>query len=69
MVGWLGYSRWASWRRCYVASLFDVPNIAPQAPSPVPVADWSRVRILTAGRFLGICHGTQECILRPVGRG
>ena len=27
-VGWLGYSRWTSWPRCYVARLFDVPNIA-----------------------------------------
>src|SRR6516164_7069000 len=24
-VAWLGYSRWASWPRCYVAGLFDMP--------------------------------------------
>jgi trehalose/maltose hydrolase-like predicted phosphorylase len=24
-IAWLGYSRWASWPRCYVAGLFDVP--------------------------------------------
>ena len=45
-VGWLGYSRWASWPRCYVAGLFDVTNIEPPVPALVPVADWSRVRIL-----------------------
>src|SRR5262249_33302931 len=45
-VAWLGYSRWASWPRCYVAGLFDVPNIEPPVPALVPVADWSRVRIL-----------------------
>src|SRR5262250_25120 len=25
-VAWLGYSRWASWPRCYVAGLFDTPS-------------------------------------------
>ena len=45
-VGWLGSSRWASWPRCYVAGLFDVANIEPPVPALVPVADWSRVRIL-----------------------
>ena len=51
-VGWLGYSRWASWPRCYVAGLFDVPNIEPPVPALVPVADWSRVRILLDGKPL-----------------
>jgi len=51
-VGWLGYSRWASWPRCYVAGLFDVPNIEPPVPALVPVADWSRVRILLDGKSL-----------------
>ena len=36
-VAWLGYSRWASWPRCYVAGLFDVPNIEPPVPALVPV--------------------------------
>ena len=45
-VGWLGSSRWASWPRCYVAGLFDVTNTEPPVPALVPVADWSRVRIL-----------------------
>jgi hypothetical protein len=35
-----------SWPRCYVAGLFDVPNIEPPVPVLVPDADWSRVRIL-----------------------
>ena len=51
-VGWLGYSRWASWPRCYVAGLFDVPNIEPPVPALVPVGDWSRVRILLNGEPL-----------------
>ena len=51
-VGWLGYSRWASWPRCYVAGLFDMPNTEPPVPALVPVADWSRVRILLDGEPL-----------------
>jgi trehalose/maltose hydrolase-like predicted phosphorylase len=51
-VAWLGYSRWASWPRCYVAGLFDVPNIEPPVPALVPIADWSRVRILLDGEPL-----------------
>ena len=51
-VSWLGYSRWASWPRCYVAGLFDVPNTEPPVPTLVPVADWSRVRILLDGEPL-----------------
>ena len=48
-VSWLGYIRWASWPRCYVAGLFDMPNTEPPVPALVPVADWSRVRILLDG--------------------
>src|SRR5262245_5972325 len=51
-VAWLGYSRWASWPRCYVAGLFDVPNIEPPVPALVPVADWSCARILLDGEPL-----------------
>jgi trehalose/maltose hydrolase-like predicted phosphorylase len=51
-VAWLGYSRWASWPRCYVAGLFDIPNIEPPVPALVPIADWSRVRILLGGEPL-----------------
>ena len=45
-VSWLGYIRWASWPRCYVAGLFDRPNTVPAVPALVPVADWSRVRLV-----------------------
>jgi HAD superfamily hydrolase (TIGR01509 family) len=45
-VSWQGYLRWASWPRVYVAGLFDVPNTEPPIPALVPVADWSRVRII-----------------------
>lgn len=45
-VSWLGYIRWASWPRCYVAGLFDRPNTVPPVPALVPVADWSRIRIV-----------------------
>src|SRR3974390_173107 len=51
-VGWLGYMKWASWPRCYVAGLFDVPNTEPPVPALVPVADWSRVRIMLDGEPL-----------------
>ena len=51
-LSWLGYIRWASWPRCYVAGLFDIPNTEPPVPALVPVADWSRVRILLDGEPL-----------------
>src|SRR5215467_15431466 len=28
-LSWLGYIKWASWPRCYVAGLFDIPNTEP----------------------------------------
>ena len=50
-LSWLGYIRWASWPRCYVAGLFDIPNTEPPVPALVPIADWSRVRVCsTASR-------------------
>jgi len=68
-VGWLGYSRWASWPRFYVAGLFDVPNTEPPIPALVPVADWSRVRILLNGKVvLGregeVLHGVRRLDMR-----
>jgi Glycosyl hydrolase family 65, N-terminal domain len=39
-LSWLGYIKWASWPRCYVAGLFDRPNTVPPVPALVPVADW-----------------------------
>ncbi|HEY2050442.1 MAG TPA: HAD-IA family hydrolase [Caulobacteraceae bacterium] len=51
-TSWLGYLRWASWPRCYVAGFFDIPNTEPPVPALVPVADWSRVRIILDGKPL-----------------
>jgi trehalose/maltose hydrolase-like predicted phosphorylase len=68
-VAWLGYIRWASWPRCYVAGLFDMPNTEPPVPALVPVADWSRVRILLDGEPLlaregEVLLGTRELDMR-----
>ena len=40
----------ASWPRCYVAGLFDRPNTEPPVPALVPVADWSRLRLVLDDR-------------------
>ena len=45
-VSWLGYIKWASWPRCYVAGLFDRQNTVPPVPALVPVADWSRLKFV-----------------------
>jgi len=68
-VGWLGYIKWASWPRCYVAGLFDMPNTEPPVPALVPVADWSRVRILLDGEALlaregEVLFGTRKLDMR-----
>lgn len=51
-LSWLGYLRWASWPRCYVAGLFDTPNTEPPVPALVPLPDWSRVRLILDGEVL-----------------
>src|SRR5215831_6668356 len=56
-ASWLGYLRWASWPRCYVAGLFDIPNTEPPVPALVPVADWSRLRILVDGEVILLHEG------------
>ena len=68
-VSWLGYIRWASWPRCYVAGLFDMPNTEPPVPALVPIADWSRIRILLDGEPLlasegEVVAGTRKLDLR-----
>ncbi|KMO44236.1 kojibiose phosphorylase [Methylobacterium tarhaniae] len=68
-ASWLGYIRWASWPRCYVAGLFDMPNTEPPVPALVPVADWSRVRLLLDGEPLAardgeMLYGTRTLDLR-----
>jgi len=62
-VAWLGYSRWASWPRCYVAGLFDVPNTEPPVAALVPVADWSRVR--TSSMESRCSSAKAKCFLAP----
>ncbi len=49
-TSWLKYIRWASWPRCYVAGLFDIPNTEPAVPALVPVPDWSRIQIVLDGK-------------------
>jgi trehalose/maltose hydrolase-like predicted phosphorylase/beta-phosphoglucomutase-like phosphatase (HAD superfamily) len=51
-LSWLGFLRWASWPRCYVAGLFDIPNTEPPVPALAPIADWSRIRISLDGEAL-----------------
>src|SRR5262252_9912694 len=45
-VSWLGYIRWASWPRCYVAGLFDRPNTLPPGSALERVVHSSRARIV-----------------------
>ncbi|QDI83264.1 glycoside hydrolase family 65 protein [Methylorubrum populi] len=68
-VSWLGYIRWASWPRCYVAGLFDMPNTEPPVPALVPIADWSRVRLILDGEPLvaregEMLHGMRRLDMR-----
>ena len=56
-ASWLGYLRWASWPRCYVAGLFDIPNTEPPIPALAPVSDWTRVRVLLDGQVLLASEG------------
>ncbi|NEX92498.1 glycoside hydrolase family 65 protein [Caulobacter sp. 17J65-9] len=56
-VSWLGYIRWASWPRCYVAGLFDIPNTEPPVPALVPVPDWSRLHVIMNGDPLSAYAG------------
>ena len=51
-VGWLGYIKWASWPRCYVAGLFDMPNTEPRCPR------WCR---LPTGPAFASCWTASHC--------
>ncbi len=51
-LSWLGFVRWRSWPRCYVAGLFDIPNTEPPVPALAPVADWSRILVTLNGEPL-----------------
>jgi hypothetical protein len=51
-VPWLGYSRWASWPRCYVAGMFEYHRCQPWSLSPTGLArSPGRSASLTGGRF------------------
>jgi trehalose/maltose hydrolase-like predicted phosphorylase len=65
-VGWLGFIKWASWPRCYVAGLFDRPNTEPPVPALVPVADWSRIRIRLDGRPMLLHDGDMRIGVRKL---
>src|SRR6516162_2028948 len=65
-VSWLGYIRWASWPRCYVADLFDRPNTVPPVPALVPVADWSRVRLVLDDKPQMLLDGEYLASLRQL---
>jgi trehalose/maltose hydrolase-like predicted phosphorylase len=56
-TSWLKFIRWASWPRCYVAGLFDIPNTEPPVPALVPVADWSRIHVHLDGAPLLLREG------------
>ena len=51
-VSWLGYIRWASWPRCYVAGLFDWPNTVPPVPALVRIVLDDKPQMLLDGEFL-----------------
>ncbi len=65
-VSWLGNIKWASWPRCYVAGLFDRPNTVRPVPVLVPVADWSRFRIVLDKKPQLLWDGTLLAIMRTL---
>lgn len=65
-VSWLGNIKWASWPRCYVAGLFDWPNMVRPVPVLMPVADWSRFRIVLDGKPHLLWGGTHLAIARTL---
>jgi trehalose/maltose hydrolase-like predicted phosphorylase len=65
-VSWLGNIKWASWPRCYVAGLFDWPNMVRPVPVLLPVADWSRLRIVLDGKPHLLWGGTLLAIARTL---
>ena len=53
-LSWLGYIKWASWPRCYVAGLFDRPNTEPPVPALVPVADGVALIVAAVPAAVGV---------------
>ena len=54
---WITTFRPISWPRCYVAGLFDLPDIEPPVPVAMPAPDWLRLRISVNGTPLRLRPG------------
>jgi trehalose/maltose hydrolase-like predicted phosphorylase len=65
-LSWLGFVRWKSWPRCYLAGLFDIPNTEPAVPALAPIADWSRIRVSLDGETLLESTGQLVALSRKV---
>ncbi len=54
---WITTFRPVSWPRCYVAGLFDLPDIEPSVPVAMPAPDWLRLRLRIGGTALRLRPG------------
>lgn len=54
---WITMFRPVSWPRCYVAGLFDLPDIEPPVPVAMPAPDWLRLRLRVGGIALRLRPG------------
>ena len=54
---WITTFRPVSWPRCYVAGLFDMPDIEPPVPVAMPAPDWLRLRLRVGGTALRLRPG------------
>lgn len=54
---WITTFRPVSWPRCYVAGLFDLPDIEPPVPVAMPAPDWLRLRLSVGGSKLRLRQG------------
>jgi trehalose/maltose hydrolase-like predicted phosphorylase len=54
---WITTFRPVSWPRCYVAGLFDLPDIEPPVPVAMPAPDWLRLRLRVGGIALRLRPG------------
>ena len=56
-TSWITTFRPISWPRCYVAGLFDVPDIEPPIPVAMPAPDWLRLRLSVDGTLVRLRQG------------
>jgi trehalose/maltose hydrolase-like predicted phosphorylase len=56
-TSWITTFRPISWPRCYVAGLFDVPDIEPPIPVAMPAPDWLRLRLSVNGTLVRLRQG------------